>query len=108
MKHLFWIATIAAAVMDVTGLAAAELPTYEVKGFPITRHQMAVTGAAEIKEQSPTPTFALGGMPASPHQAAVLTPRPRMIGEAVVLTPRPRMIGEATAAKLNVLLTEGQ
>jgi len=57
--------------------AAAELPTFELMGFPITRHQVALLGAAQIRERSPTPTLTLADMPASPHQMAVLTPHPR-------------------------------
>jgi hypothetical protein len=60
--------------------AAAELPTYEVMGFPITPHQVSLMGLPNVQERSPTPT--LGGMPASPHQVTVVTPRPRMTEEA--------------------------
>src|ERR1700756_3679677 len=46
MKKLFSI-TAAAALMMYGGAAiAAELPTYEVMGFPITRHQVAVLGGS--------------------------------------------------------------
>jgi hypothetical protein len=81
MKNLFLVAAVAAG-LDVTSVAAAELPTFELMGLPITRHQVAVMGAANVQERSPLPTLTLGGMPASPHQAMVLTPRPRMIHEA--------------------------
>ena len=57
--------------------AAAELPTFELMGFPITRHQVALLGAAQIRERSPIPTLTLADMPASPHQVAVLTPHPK-------------------------------
>ena len=58
---------------------AAALPSYEVMGFPITLHQISAVGSAHVKEQSPSPSLVMAGMPASPHQVAVLTPRPRMI-----------------------------
>ena len=61
---------------------AAELPTFEALGFPITLHQTAVLGAAHVKERSPTPTLTLAGMPASPVQIAVLTPRAKEVAAA--------------------------
>ena len=70
-----------AVMLDRASAAAAELPTFELMGFPITRHQIALLGAAQIRERSPTPTLALAGMPASPHQVAVLTAHPRPTGE---------------------------
>jgi hypothetical protein len=59
--------------------ASAAVPSYEVKGFPITPHQFSVVGSARVEEQSPSPSLMMAGMPASPHQVAVLTPRPRAI-----------------------------
>ena len=59
--------------------AATKLPSYELTGFPISRHQFSLLGSANIKEQSPSPSLTMAGMPASPHQVAVLTPRPRTI-----------------------------
>jgi hypothetical protein len=59
------------------GQSTVELPTFELMGFPITRHQVAVLGSAQVRERAPTPTLTLAGMPASPHQVAVLTPRPK-------------------------------
>ena len=83
MKNLFLIAAIAATMLDASGLAAAELPSFELMGLPITAHQVAVLGGAHVQERAPIPTLTLGGMPASPHQLAVLTPRQRIIDEAV-------------------------
>jgi len=79
MKKLFSI-TAAAALMMYGGaaIAAAELATYEVMGFPITRHQVAVLGGSGVQQRSPTPTLMFGGMPASPSQVIVLTPRPKV------------------------------
>ncbi len=85
-------ASILAAVggWAASGATAAELPTFELAGFPITPHQFSVVGSTYVQEQSPnvveiepyrlgSPTLALtlGGMPASPHQITVLTPRPK-------------------------------
>jgi hypothetical protein len=86
MKNLFSIAAIAAVLLDGAGAAAAELPTFEVMGFPISPHQVQVVGATHVQERSPTSTFTLGGMPASPHQVAVLTPRVRITEAAANLT----------------------
>jgi hypothetical protein len=76
MYHLISIAAFATA-LNVAGAAAAELPNYELMGFPITSHQIAILGSASVQERSPVPTLSLNGMPASPHQVAVLTARPR-------------------------------
>ena len=69
--------SIAAAALTMTygvGVTAAELPTYEVMGFPITPHQLVALGPANAQERAPAVTLTLAGMPASPHQIAVLTP----------------------------------
>ena len=79
MRKMFLIAitvaTIGGASTDKAGACNLRLPTFEVTGFPISRHQVAVLGAAHVEERSATPTLKLAGMPASPHQIAVLTPR---------------------------------
>ena len=81
MRSLFTLIT--ATVFCLAGSVArtAEVPTYELMGFPITSHQFSVVGSANIQEQSPTPSLVLGGMPASPHQVAVLTARSRETGQ---------------------------
>src|ERR1700692_3146414 len=76
MKKMFLVAAIAASTTVGSGARAAELPSFELMGFPITRHQVAVMGAANVQERSPTATLTFGGMPGSPHQIAVLTSRP--------------------------------
>jgi hypothetical protein len=81
VKKEFLMAAIAAATFVSTGAGAAELPSFELTGFPITPHQIAVMGAANIGEQSPIPTLVYGGMPASSHQIAVLTPRRSVLAE---------------------------
>ena len=79
IRKLFSIAVTAALILGGAGAAAVELPTFERMGFPLTLHQVQVTGAAHVQERSPAPSLTLGGMPASPHQVAVLTPRPRAV-----------------------------
>jgi hypothetical protein len=78
MRNLFWIAAAAALMLGGPGAAAGELPTYEVMGFPITPHQLAVLGSAHVQERSPTLTLTLAGMPVSPNQIAILTPRSKV------------------------------
>jgi hypothetical protein len=68
--------SIAAAVISMAGCAAgfaAELPTYQSAGLPISAVQIQVMGPANIQEQSPVATST-----ASPHQLSVLTPRTKM------------------------------
>ena len=76
VKALFWVNAIA-ALLVVTSTAQAEPPTFELMGYPITPHQVAVLGGRNVQEQS-APTLTHWDMPASPHQVAVLTPRPAM------------------------------
>lgn len=72
---MFYRFSILALAFSTTAAAAAELPVYEVAGFPITPHQFAVIAPMNA-EQGPSPvTLTRAGMPASPHQIAVLTPR---------------------------------
>ena len=71
------IAAVAALMTSGIAATAAELPIYEVMGFPITPHQLVTLGPANAEEQVPAAALTLGGMPASPHQIAVLTPRQR-------------------------------
>lgn len=71
----FSIAAIAVATFVFNSTQAAEPPGYEFKGFPITRHQLAVVGAVNVQEQSPAATLMFAGMPASPSQVAILAPR---------------------------------
>lgn len=65
--------SIAAAVLTIAGSTAAfaaELPTYEVNGFPVSPLQVRVLGAAHVQQQVSAPTSI-----ASVHQAKVLSPR---------------------------------
>lgn len=77
MKKMFLIAAIAPVMVIGSSAGAAELPAFEARGFPISRHQVAVLGSANVQEQSAVATVTLNDMPASPHQIAVLTPRQR-------------------------------
>ena len=86
MQRLLLSAGLAVALQGANA-AAEELPIFELSGFPISRHQVAVLGSANVKEQSPTPALTWSGMPASPHQVAVLTRRPR-VAEETAMTSR--------------------
>jgi hypothetical protein len=83
MKNLFLMMTAIAAIGGVAtnhaDACASRLPTFELTGFPISRHQVAVLGSAHVEESTVTPTLMLAGMPASAHQIAVLTPRTKTL-----------------------------
>jgi hypothetical protein len=72
METTMWyrvsIAASAVLMMGTITANAAELPTYEVAGFPASPSQIAVLGAAGAQERAPD----LAGMSASPVQIAVL------------------------------------
>ena len=77
--------TIAAAVISIAGATtglAAELPSYEAKGLPISAVQVRVLGAADVREQSPVLTST-----ATAHQLSVLTPRTTRTAETAAPTP---------------------
>ncbi|CAN7278054.1 hypothetical protein LJR220_001313 [Bradyrhizobium sp. LjRoot220] len=62
----------AAAVLAMTaasGAVAAELPSYEKAGLPISAVQLQVLGAEHVRETSPVATSV------TPVQAGVTTPR---------------------------------
>jgi hypothetical protein len=81
MKKLLVMAATVVLVPIAAAASAAELPSYELAGFPINQHQWSDVGSANIKEQSPSPSLTMAGMPASPHQVSVLTPRSRIAEE---------------------------
>jgi|SRR5882724_2138163 len=83
MYRLLLSAGLAVALQEPNA-AAGELPTFELSGFPASRHQVAVLGSANVEEQAPSPALTWGGMPASPHQITVLTPRQRVLDEQIV------------------------
>jgi hypothetical protein len=70
-----------------SGAVAAEFPTCEVMGFPISPHQFVAVQTAHVQERSRTPTLTLGGIPASLHQIMVLTPRSEITEQTVVEKP---------------------
>ncbi len=57
------------AITAVTGAVAAELPSYEKAGLPVSAVQLQVMGAENVSEQAPAV------LSASPVQLSVLTPR---------------------------------
>jgi hypothetical protein len=77
METIMWYRlSIAASSMLVAGTlaaTAAELPTYEVTGFPMTPLQASALGATGAREQVPTTAPELAGLPATPLQMAVLS-----------------------------------
>jgi hypothetical protein len=87
MKKMLLIAAIAAVTVIGSGAGAAELPTFELTGFPITPHQVAVVGGTGVQERAPIPALTFGGMPASHHQIAVLTPRSGVTAKAAAVKP---------------------
>ena len=86
MKTRFLMVAIATAMVG-SSAGAGELPTFELTGFPMTRHQVAVMGAQGVQEQSAEATLTFGRMPASPHQIAVLTPRAGVTAKAAAVKP---------------------
>jgi hypothetical protein len=82
MKIVLSIATAAMFLANGADAMAAEMPTFEVAGFPISPVQAQLMGAAN-GEQSRVATFASGGMSASPHQISVLTPRAKRTAAAI-------------------------
>ena len=68
--YLSIAAAAALSIACATAGFAAELPSYETKGLPISAVQVRVLGAADVREQSPVLTST-----ATAHQLSVLTPR---------------------------------
>lgn len=60
MKKMLVILVAASAVIPSGARArAAELPIYELMGFPILPHQFSVLGSAHVEERQPVPTLTL-------------------------------------------------
>ena len=74
MKKICLSIAVAAGIVIAGGTAgfAAELPSYEAAGLPISPVQLGVLGAANVREQSPTAASTI-----TPVQLSVLTPRAR-------------------------------
>lgn len=83
MKIVTSIAAVAMIVAGCTGTIAAELPSFEAAGFPISPVQAQLLGAANVNEPSPALT---AGSILTPHQAAVLTPRALEVARATPTT----------------------
>jgi hypothetical protein len=83
MKIVMSLATAAMVIAYGAGAMAAELPSYEVAGFPISPVQVQLVGAARVQEQPPLATGTLDGTSASPHQISVLTPRGKRTAAAI-------------------------
>ena len=67
--------SIAAAMLALSaagGALAAELPSYEKAGLPVSAVQVQVLGAENVREAAPVATTA------TPVQLSVLTPRSRI------------------------------
>ena len=80
-----YLSIAAAAALSIAGTTAgfaAELPSYEAKGLPISAVQVRVLGAADVREQSPALTST-----ATAHQLSVLTPRTTRTAETAAPTP---------------------
>ncbi|WP_298368169.1 hypothetical protein [uncultured Bradyrhizobium sp.] len=61
------------AIASATVASAAERPTFEAAGLPISPVQAGVLGAANVHEQAP-----IAATSATPHQLSVLTPRSKI------------------------------
>ncbi|MEH2627399.1 hypothetical protein V1292_005454 [Bradyrhizobium sp. AZCC 1719] len=60
------------AMTAATGAVAAELPSYEKAGLPVSAVQVQALGAENVQEASPVAASA------TPFQLSVLTPRNRI------------------------------
>jgi len=65
-------ALVAISIAGGTTGFAAELPTYEVKGLPISPVQAGLLGAANVQQSQVTPAAA------SAHQVSILTTRRKL------------------------------
>jgi hypothetical protein len=80
-----YLSIAAAALISIAGATAgfaAELPSYEAKGLPVSAVQVRVLGAADVREQSPALTST-----ATAHQISVLTPRKTRTAETAAPAP---------------------
>ncbi|MBR0688759.1 hypothetical protein JQ612_25775 [Bradyrhizobium manausense] len=82
MRILSMIAVAGALISGTAGAFAGELPSYEVKSFPVSAVQVQVLGATGVEQQSTAPAMIVAGMPASPAQMSVLSPRVKRLASA--------------------------
>jgi hypothetical protein len=73
------------AMTAVSGAVAAELPSYEKAGLPISAVQLQVLGAENVRETSPVATSL------APAQLGVSTPR----NKVTAAPGRPETVGRA-------------
>ena len=92
MCYRLSIAAAAALMLGGVGATAAELPTYEVMGFPITPHQLVALGPANAEQ----------GLPTVGTPAAVLMPRQAVIDGQIASSGR----AGAALAELSPLVTQ--
>ena len=78
---LFIAAAAVISIAAATASFAAELPSFEAAGLPISTVQVQVLGAAGVQEQSQVTTAAV-----SPVQLSVLTPRAKMTAATATRT----------------------
>jgi hypothetical protein len=74
MVHRVSLALTSILLSSAAAAPAAELPTFEIIGFPLTQHQLTVLNSSIVQERSFAPGLTLASMPASPVQIGVLTP----------------------------------
>jgi hypothetical protein len=80
-----YLSIAAASLISIAGVTAglaAELPSYQTKGLPISAVQVRVLGAADVSEQSPALTST-----ATVHQLSVLASRTTRTAETAAPTP---------------------
>lgn len=70
MKKTISIAAVAIAMTASTAGFAAELPSYEAGGIPVSPVQVRLLGAAHVEQQQAAPASSV-----TPLQASVLAPR---------------------------------
>jgi hypothetical protein len=83
MRILSMIAVTSAMIASSASAFAGELPSYEVKSFPISTVQVQVLGGTGVEQQSTAPAMIVADMPASPAQMSVLSPRAKRFASAV-------------------------
>ena len=83
MTNRMILAAGAILTLGTVGATAAELPSYDFAGFPVTPAQMRVIGqSGAVQEQPAAPSLLRDGMPASPMQIAVLSRRATTTAQA--------------------------
>jgi hypothetical protein len=76
MKSSLIVAAVVAMLAGVSAVSAAELPSYEAAGLPISPVQVGALGASHVQERTQAPAEF------SPHQLKVLRPHVKKTAEA--------------------------